>query len=133
MKPGGCSWFWPPHRFKDNARKKGNSLYLAFSEAQEESFLSKSQGLTKGTHPIKRNTRREHSIRTGSAAGEQLKLVARTSSHPRGHGAGEGPTQGPTSKITRAASFPAPPCSLAAQGSETSFCKIAINSWGQRA
>lgn len=86
MKPGGCSWFWPPHRFKDNAQKKGNSLYLGFSEAQEESFLSKPQGLTKGIHPIKRIARREHSLRTGSAAGEQLELVARTFSHPREHG-----------------------------------------------
>lgn len=59
------------------AQRKGNSLYLGFSEAQEQSLLSKPQGLTKGIQHIKRSSREEEQqqasncTRTAAWAGGQ--------------------------------------------------------------
>lgn len=49
------------------AERKGNTLYIGFSDAQEQSFLSKPQGLTEGIHHIKCNTRRGVQHQEGTA------------------------------------------------------------------
>lgn len=97
------------------AQRKGNSLYLGFSEAQEQSLLSKPQGLTKGIHHIKRK-RRE---------GEQQQGSNRSGPGARAGDQGHSPTDARMGqqkalpkcpmgkKITRAASFWALQCQAA--------------------
>ena len=89
------------------AQRKGNSLYPRFSEAQEQRFLSKPPGLSKGTHDIKQNSgrgaQRQERNRSRGAPG----AGARTIPPLRRRRDGEGPARAPPGqKVTRAAPLP---------------------------
>lgn len=76
------------------AQRKGNSLCLGFSEAQEQSLLSKPQGLTKGIQHIKQNSSEGEQQKASNCSRPALGLVARAVLPPRctwGSG-GPGPT-----------------------------------------
>lgn len=88
------------------AQRKGNSLYPRFSEAQEQSFLSKAPGLRKGTHDVTQNSgrgaqhqERNHSRGVPGAGARILPLL-------RWRWDVEGPTRVPPGqKVPRAVSL----------------------------
>lgn len=89
------------------AQRKGNSLYPRFSEAQEQRFLSKPPGLSKGTHDVKQNSGRgaQHQGRNHGrgAPGAGARTIPPLRRRQDGEGLARVP---PVQKATRAASLP---------------------------
>ena len=77
MKPGGCSCFWPQHRFKVmKLRGKGIVYTLSFQKLKNRAF-SPSLKASQKEYITSNETAEWESSRTAAAAGQQLGLVAR--------------------------------------------------------
>ena len=84
MKPGGCSCFWPQHRFKViKLRGRGIVYTLGFQKLRKRAFSLSLKDQQKEYVKSNETLDGEQSIRRETPAGELLELMARAILPPK--------------------------------------------------